>query len=269
MNKQPVLYYQTDRRWADVDYSAKGESTTIGRSGCGPTCMAMVIATWVDKNVTPVEACAWALSHGYKAVNQGTYYSYFKSHGAVYGIRAEQLNGSNLRNLSAKAAAPYHEKAARAIRNGDLVICCMGPGLWTSGGHFILLWDIEGDTAYINDPASSRTARTRGSLARLRREVKYYFVCRRPEGKPEKEQEEDDVVRYKYLKEIPNDCGFRDIVDKLMTAGIIGGDGSDPTGNGDVIDLSHDMVRQLVFEYRGGAFDRRLMAEGLEPVVEG
>ena len=86
--------------------------------------------------------------------------------------------------------------------------------------------------------------------------------------KPEKEKEEDDVVRYKYLKEIPNDCGFRDIVDKLMTAGIIGGDGSDPTGNGDVIDLSHDMVRQLVFEYRGGAFDRRLMAEGLEPVVE-
>ena len=86
--------------------------------------------------------------------------------------------------------------------------------------------------------------------------------------KPEKEKEEDDVVRYKYLKEIPNDCGFRDIVDKLMTAGIIGGDGSDSTGNGDVIDLSHDMVRQLVFEYRGGAFDRRLMAEGLEPVVE-
>ena len=90
MNNQPVLYYQTDRRWADVDYSAKGESTTIGRSGCGPTCMAMVIATWADKNVTPVEACAWALKHGYKAVNQGTYYSYFKPHGAVYGIRADK-----------------------------------------------------------------------------------------------------------------------------------------------------------------------------------
>lgn len=181
MNSQPVLYYQTDRRWADVDYSAKGESTTIGRSGCGPTCMAMVIATWADRNVTPVEACAWALSHGYKAVNQGTYYSYFKPHGAAYGIQAEQLNGANLRNLSAKAAAPYHEAAERAVRNGDLVICCMGPGLWTSGGHFILLWDVQGDTAYINDPASSKTARTRGSLKRLRDEVKYYFICRKPE----------------------------------------------------------------------------------------
>lgn len=86
---------------------------------------------------------------------------------------------------------------------------------------------------------------------------------------PEEEKEEDDVVRYQYLKEIPNEYGFRDIVDRLMTAGIVGGDGSDPTGNGDVIDLSHDMVRQLVFEYRGGAFDRRLMAEGLDPAVEG
>lgn len=200
MNNQPVLYYQTDRRWADVDYSAKGESTTIGRSGCGPTCMSMVIATWADKNMTPVEACAWALSHGYKAVNQGTYYSYFKPHGAVYGILAEQLNGSNLRNMTAKAAAPYHEKAAQAIRNGDLVICCMGPGLWTSGGHFILLWDIQGDTAYINDPASSRTARTRGSLARLQKEVKYYFICH----KPEKEEVDDDMMTQEQFNEMFN-----------------------------------------------------------------
>ena len=28
-----------------------------------------------------------------------------------------------------------------------------------------------------------------------------------------------------------------------MDANILGGDGSDPTGNEDIIDLSHDMVR--------------------------
>ena len=53
-----------------------------------------------------------------------------------------------------------------------------------------------------------------------------------------------------------------------MDAGIIQGDGSDPTGNGDVIDLSHDQVRTLVFDYRGGAFDRKLMAVGLEPAIQ-
>ena len=36
-----------------------------------------------------------------------------------------------------------------------LVICSMGPGLWTRQGHFIVLWNVENGIAYINDPAST------------------------------------------------------------------------------------------------------------------
>lgn len=82
------------------------------------------------------------------------------------------------------------------------------------------------------------------------------------------EEEDEDVVRYERLKDIPNNNGFRDIIEQLMDAGILGGDGSDKTGNNDVIDLSHDMVRNLVLEYRGGAFDRKFKAVGMEPVVK-
>ncbi len=80
-------------------------------------------------------------------------------------------------------------------------------------------------------------------------------------------EDEDDMTRYEKLKDIPNNFGFRDVIDTLMTAGIINGDGSDKDGNKDVIDLSHDQVRSLVFEYRGGAFDRKLEKMGLEPAV--
>lgn len=79
-------------------------------------------------------------------------------------------------------------------------------------------------------------------------------------------EEEDEMIRYERLKDIPE--GFRDIVEMLMNAGIIAGDGSDPTGNNDRIDLSHDQVRSLIFEYRGGAFDRKLMAMGMKPAVK-
>jgi len=82
------------------------------------------------------------------------------------------------------------------------------------------------------------------------------------------EMEDEDMIRYKQLKDIPNDFGFRDVIEKLMDAGIIQGDGSDPAGNNDIIDLSHDQVRSLVFEYRGGAFDRKLIAMGMEPAVK-
>lgn len=81
----------------------------------------------------------------------------------------------------------------------------------------------------------------------------------------ENEEDEEDMVRYNKLSDIPEICNFRNIVDDLMTAGIIAGDGSDPDGNDDVIDLSHDMVRMLIFNYRAGAYDEKIEAAGIKP----
>ena len=78
--------------------------------------------------------------------------------------------------------------------------------------------------------------------------------------------EEETEMRYTYLKDVPEK--FRPIINDLMTAGIIQGDGSDPTGNGDVINLTHEQVRTLVFVYRGGGFDAKLRAAGLAAAVQ-
>ena len=72
-------------------------------------------------------------------------------------------------------------------------------------------------------------------------------------------------MTYPYLKDVPEK--FRPIIEKLMTAGIIQGDGSHPAGNGDVIDLTHEQVRTVVFVYRGGGFDRKLAAKELPTAV--
>lgn len=85
-------------------------------------------------------------------------------------------------------------------------------------------------------------------------------------------QEEEQMVRYERLSDIPNNWDKegnpRATIEKLMNAGILNGDGSDISGNNDIIDLSHDMVRTLILEYRGGAFDRALIAAGLEPEIK-
>lgn len=96
MNREPVKYLQTDSRWAGVDYSAKEEHTTIGASGCGPTAMAMVLATWADPTVMPLSECAWALAHGYKCAGHGTYYGYFKPAAARFGLTCRQINSVSL-----------------------------------------------------------------------------------------------------------------------------------------------------------------------------
>ena len=202
MNTQPVSYLQTDPRWGSLDYSAPGEKTTIAASGCGPTAMAMVLATWADPSVTPKTECAWALAHGYKAPRQGTYYGYFEEAGRRYGLKTYRLNYSNIYGNDRSA---YHAQARDALDRGELVIACMGPGNWTSSGHYVLVYGIEGDTIYINDPASTKAARTKGSYSLFKQQVKYYWVIERPE----QPKEEDDMDINKLLKEMTNEQAYQ------------------------------------------------------------
>jgi peptidoglycan L-alanyl-D-glutamate endopeptidase CwlK len=69
------------------------------------------------------------------------------------------------------------------------------------------------------------------------------------------EETEGEEMRFKHLTDVPNDNGFRDIIAELMNKGIIKGTGKD--SKGDIIDLSYDMLRMIVFLYRAGVFSGR------------
>ena len=172
MNRQPVDYKQYDSRWALTDYSVNGEKTNIKESGCGPTCAAMVIESITGKKFTPADACAWSLKHGYKAYKQGTYYSYFVPQFKAFGIACEQLNSANLYGYPSSS---IHTKAFDKLKQGYYLIACMGPGTWTKGGHFVLVWWEDGKVR-INDPASTAAARLNGDLATFKKQVKHYWA---------------------------------------------------------------------------------------------
>ena len=172
MNKQPVSYLQTDSRWKNKDYSAPGEKTTIGRAGCGPSCAAMLIETLTGKTFTPADACSWSLKNGYKAKNQGTYYSYFVPQFKAHGISCERLNTTSLYGNKNSAV---HAKAFQLLKEGWYLIACMGKGHWTSGGHYIVVWWQDGKVR-INDPNSTKTDRLNGDLTAFKSQVKYYWA---------------------------------------------------------------------------------------------
>ena len=172
MNKRPVSYLQTDASWKSKPYRVTGEQSTIGSAGCGPTCAAMVISTLSGQNVTPVDTCAWSVAHGYKALNQGTYYGYFPPQLAAYGIDCKRLNTAS---AYGKPELAVHDEAEDLLRDGYYLIACMGKGLWTRSGHFVLVWWAEGKI-HINDPASTKRERTMGDRDTFRSQVKYYWL---------------------------------------------------------------------------------------------
>ena len=115
----------------------------------------------------------------------------------------------NWSSLYGNPNSSLHAQAKGEIDKGNLVIACMGPGLWTSSGHFVLVWKIQGNTVYINDPASTKAARTRGDYTLFRRQVKYYFVIERPATLPETSEEDEEVDINKLLNEMSDEQAYQ------------------------------------------------------------
>lgn len=160
--KQPIDYKQYDSRWRYKSYTSTGNSSqTIGSSGCGPTAMADIVATWKDKKVTPVEMCSYAINKGYRTKNSGTAWDFFRSIAGYYGFS---------KFIQTKSMAT----ARSALREGALVVASMAPGYWTKGGHFICLWKTDDTYIYANDPASS--VRKKQKISQFEKERKQFFI---------------------------------------------------------------------------------------------
>lgn len=163
---QPVDYKQGDSRWGKKPYTSTGnKKQTIANSGCGPTSMADIQATWVDSAITPVEMCDFAVEHGYRTPSNGTAWAFFKAIANAYGYKGF---------VQTKSMATCRN----AIRNGAFVVASMGPGYWTSGGHYICLWKIDDTYMYANDPASK--TRKKQKLAAFENERKQFFIFYKP-----------------------------------------------------------------------------------------
>ncbi len=199
MNKRPVVYFQNDKRWKSKPYRVEGETSTIGSAGCGPTCAAMLIETITGNTFTPEDACKWSVEHGYKALKQGTYYSYFKPQFSAFGIDCDMLNWEK---TYGKPDHENHKKAFDLLKQGYYLIALMNKGLWTSSGHFVVVWWQDGKVR-INDPASTKDARMNGDLEAFKSQVKYYWWvdARRHNTEKEEEKMKMDNTPSGYAKE--------------------------------------------------------------------
>lgn len=133
-----TYYSQLDSRWASKMYSSVGNpNQTIGSSACGPTCASMVV-TATKGAITPDTMCDLFVQHGYRSANNGTYFSAFRAVADEFNIGYTETTDI--------------QRALQLLQNNNYVIVSCGNGLFTTGGHFIVLVGIDGDTLKIYDP---------------------------------------------------------------------------------------------------------------------
>lgn len=133
-----TYYSQIDNRWRYKMYSSIGDSSqTIGSSGCGSTSAAMVV-TAIKGTITPDTMSDLFVKYGYRSANQGTYWSAFRAVADEFNIGYTETTDI--------------QKALQLLENKNLIVVSCGNGLFTTGGHFIVIVGKEGDNLKIYDP---------------------------------------------------------------------------------------------------------------------
>ena len=142
----PKLY---QGNYSHITFSKGG---TVAQYGCGFVCTAMVLSYLTGSEVTVEELVEWG---------QDEYYNGQGANGTLFAAAAEEWDVGEVQT----ATKDNKDEIRDALRNGSPIIAYMGPGIFTSGGHFIVLTGIdENDKVSINDPGDANKEKTTWDL---------------------------------------------------------------------------------------------------------
>lgn len=161
--KSVPLLMQWDKRWG---YKMYGDDVA-GLTACGPVCLSMVsVYLLQDTKYSPDYMIDWAKKNGYCVKGHGSLWTLISEGGKKLGLDVTEI--------------PLDEQ--RIINNlevGNPIICIMGPGAFTSTGHFIVLTGYENGKIKINDPNSYSNSEKEWEYDDIYDQINNLWVLRR------------------------------------------------------------------------------------------
>lgn len=151
------LFLQWDERWG---YETYGDGL-LALTGCGPTCLSMVrCGLSGDTDWNPYQVAQLAQRQGY----------YEPGAGSSWTLMSE---GAESLGLMASEVVFDEEHIRAALTEGCPIICSMGPGDFTTAGHFIVLTGTDDDGKIkVCDPNSRKRSEKTWDLSDLMAQMK-------------------------------------------------------------------------------------------------
>ena len=151
------LFLQWDKRWGYETYG----SDCIAITGCGPTCLAMADGETYD----PAAVAAFSQKNGYYASGYGSSWTLISEGAVKLGLDVTEI--------------PLVEKRIRDnLEVGNPIICAMGPGDFTTTGHYIVLIGLEDGKFVVNDPNSLENSNKLWSYEQISSQIRTLWVIR-------------------------------------------------------------------------------------------
>lgn len=133
------LFLQWDKRWGYEKYG----NNFLAITGCGPSCISMVYCGLTgNTDMNPFAVATMAEEEGFYVEGSGSLWSIMDILPAELGLEVHSVI--------------FDEKHIEdELASGRPIICIMGPGDFTSSGHFIVLVGVdENGQIIVNDPNS-------------------------------------------------------------------------------------------------------------------
>lgn len=158
----PALY-QWDERWGYASYG----TGCVATSGCGPTCMSMIISGMTgDSSATPAKLAEYGAQNGYLDEDNNTYWKFMSESAKNWGITGYQVSTDE-------------ETVAGALIGGHPIVCSVGPGDFTTTGHFIVLTGYENGQVTVHDPFSRKNSEKKWIYSEILSQIKAVWIYSR------------------------------------------------------------------------------------------
>lgn len=150
------LFLQWDPNWGYEKYGRDFLAVT----GCGPTCLAMAgYYLTGDENMTPDKIAGFAQRNGYYEAGYGSSWMLISEGTEKLGLKATEL-------------PLVKKKMVNALEAGNPVILAMGPGDFTTAGHYIVLTGVEDGKFRVNDPNSRENSQRLWSYEEIEGQIR-------------------------------------------------------------------------------------------------
>ena len=156
------LFMQWDTRWGYIKYG----SDVAGITGCGPTCLAMA-GYYVTGNekFSPDKMYEFASKNGYYSPGNGSSWTLISEGGVKLGLDVTEI-------------PLVKQRIMDNLEVDNPIICAMGPGDFTTSGHYIVLVGCEDGKIHVNDPNSYENSERLWTYEEIEGQIRNLWVIR-------------------------------------------------------------------------------------------
>lgn len=156
------LFLQWDKQWGYIEYG----DGVAGLTACGPVSLSMCLYYLTEsESYAPDKMIYFAINNGYCVEGNGTSWELFSKGAVELGFDVTEIGLDK-------------DRIINNLQVGNPIAVIMGPGDFTTSGHFVVFSGTENGLIKVNDPNSIKNSEKLWDFDEIKGQIRNLWVIR-------------------------------------------------------------------------------------------